>query len=140
MSEMSELEFRDDADWAATAWERKPPGYLGVRAVVLRTHKPPPRVVVDFLRPSMTLFSLLGAFFAPALWRVSHRLLSPRVTKIPRTSKVRYSPIKEKEEKVGQRARGTNLAVPAGCRTRTARRDARFALSGKGGGARVYQK
>jgi hypothetical protein len=100
MSEMSELEFRDDADWAATAWERKPPGYLGVRAVVLRTHKPPPRVVVDFLRPSMTLFSLLGAFFAPALWRVSHRLLSPRVTKIPRTSKVRYSPIKEKEEKV----------------------------------------
>ena len=100
MSEMSELEFRDDADWAATAWEQKPPGYLGVRAVVLRTHKPPPRVIVDFLRPSMTLFSLLGAFFAPALWRVSHRLCSPRVTRIPRTSKARYSPIKEKEEKV----------------------------------------
>ena len=99
-SEMSELEFRDDTDWAATAWERKPPGYLGVRAVVLRTHKPPPRVIVDFLRPSMTLFSLLGAFFAPALWRVSHRLWSPRVTRIPRTSKVWYSPIKEKEEKV----------------------------------------
>ena len=99
-SEMSELELRDDADWAVTAWDQKPAGYLGVRAVVLRTHKPPPRVVVDFHRPSATLLSLLGAFFAPALWRVSRRLAAPRVARIPRASKARFSPIAAKENPV----------------------------------------
>ena len=94
---MSELEFRDDADWALSAWAEKPAGYLGVRAAVLRTHKPPPRATVDFRRPSATLLSLLGAFFAPALWRVSLRLAAPRVARIPRSSKARYSPDKAKE-------------------------------------------
>ena len=97
---MSELELRDDSDWALTAWDQKPAGYLGVRAVVLRTHKPPPRAVVDFRRPSATLLSLLGAFFAPALWRVSRRLAAPRVARIPRASKARFSPIAAKENPV----------------------------------------
>ena len=99
-SEMSELELRDDSDWALTAWDQKPAGYLGVRAVVLRTHKPPPRIIVDFHRPSATLLSLLGAFFAPALWRVSRRLAAPRVARIPIASKARFSPIAAKENAV----------------------------------------
>ena len=99
-SETSKLEFRDDADWAVSAWAAKPAGYLGVRAAVLQTHKPPPRAVVDLHRPSATLLSLLGAFFAPALWRASLRLATPRVARIPRSSKARYSPDKAKEAAV----------------------------------------
>ena len=70
-----------------------------MRAVVLRMHKPPPRVVVDFHRPSATLLSLLGAFSRPRCGAC--RAVSPRrASRASRARAARFSPIAAKENPV----------------------------------------
>ena len=109
-SDVYEINFGDDSNWAEHAiLEKKPPGYLDVREKVLATHKAPPRIVVDFHRPSSVLFSLMSAFFAPALWKVLNRL--ERMDCIPCVgSKQRWSKDKEKEGKTVEAL--TNQTLP----------------------------
>ena len=95
----SELRLGDETDWAVGAWARKPTGYLDVREKVFANHHSIPRIVVDFDRPSITLFSLLGAFFSPAVWKVMNRVSMP----VPKVgSKARWSKDKAKEDNAVQ--------------------------------------
>jgi len=96
---VSELDFRDDSDWAASALSKKPIGYSVVRVAALSSHTPPPRIALDFAQPSLAVLCLLGAFFSPALWRAFHRLSAP-ACRVEKITKKPHSPRREDESRI----------------------------------------